>query len=113
MKWPPLALYMKIRNERHGFGLWIPLFILGPLFLAFLLAVLLLILPFVLVALLVALLAVVFEWQTAWLKSVMKQCRWVVYGLKTLPVLVHVLCSLTGTKVDVNTKYHKVFIAIY
>lgn len=113
MRWPPLALYMKFRSEKHGFGLWIPLFIIGPLFMVFLLAVVLVMLPFVLLALLVAGLAVIFEWQTKWWKESLRYARWTVYGLKSLSAIIGLLFSLTGTKVDVETKYNKVFIAVY
>jgi|GEM_PF-518227 len=113
MKWPPMVLYLKIRNQRHGFGLWIPLFLIGPLFTLFLLAGLLVVLPFVLIALLLAALAVVFEWQTVWLKKAWKQIRWAIYGIRGFPALVRVLCNLPGTKVDVDTRDSKVYIAIY
>ncbi|MDD5190935.1 MAG: hypothetical protein PHE50_07835, partial [Dehalococcoidales bacterium] len=79
----------------------------------FLIAVFLVVLPFVLIALFVALLAVVFEWQTEWLRIARKQARWVVYSVKSVPAVFRLLCSMTGTKVDVETKFHKVFIEIY
>jgi uncharacterized metal-binding protein len=113
MKWPPLVLYMRFKDQNHGFGLWIPLFLIGPIFTLFVLAVFLIVLPFVILALLVALLAVVFEWQTEWLRQARKQLRWAVYGVKAVPAFYGVLCSLTGTKVDINTNKNKVYIAIY
>lgn len=113
MKWPPMVLYMKIRNERHGFWLWLPLFIIGPLFTLFLIALFLIVLPFVLVALLIALLAVVFEWQTEWLRVVRKQMRWMWYAIKGVPAFFGVLCSLKGTRIDVNSKNSRVLISIY
>ena len=113
MKWPPMVLYMKIRSQRTNFGLWIPLFILGPLFMIFLIVVFLIVLPFVLLALFVAGLAVVFDWQTQWLKDSLRYGRWVVYVLKGIPAFVQVLCSLPGLKIDVNGKREQVLITFH
>jgi hypothetical protein len=88
---------MKFRfsNGRHRFGLWIPLFLIGPLVLVFLLAIFIILLPF-------ALLALIFTWRWEWL-------NWVVKGI---PAIFHVLCSLSGVRVDVDTTDAKVYIAI-
>ena len=29
MMWPPSILRLRIRNQRHHFGLWLPLFLSG------------------------------------------------------------------------------------
>jgi len=113
MKWPPMVLYMKIVHHNGRFGLWIPLFLLGPLFTLFLLAVLLIILPFVLVALLIAGLAVLFEFQTEWLRETTRYARWAGYAVKGTPALVRVLCSLPGLKIDVTGRREQVYLTFH
>lgn len=63
MKWPPYLLKMRFRNPEHAFGLWLPLFLIWPVILVFLLAVFLILLPF-------AILALLFTWESNWLYSV-------------------------------------------
>jgi hypothetical protein len=113
MKWPPMVLYLKIRSQRTNFGLWLPLFILGPLFTIFLIAVFLIILPFVLVALLIAAFAVIFDWQTQWLKDALRYARWVGYVFRGVPAFVRVLCSLPGLKIDINGKREQVLLTFH
>ncbi len=62
MRWPPYLLKLRFTDERRDFALWLPLFLLWPLVLAFLLAAFLVILPF-------ALLSLVFTLELDWLKS--------------------------------------------
>ena len=113
MKWPPMVLYLKIRSERTNFGLWIPLFLLGPLFMIFLLAIFLIMLPFVILALLVAGLAVILEWQTHWLTETLRYARWVYFGFKSIPTLVRVLFNLPGLKIDVAGRREQVLITFH
>ncbi len=113
MKWPPMVLYLKIRSERTNFGLWIPLFLLGPLFMIFLLAIFLIMLPFVILALLVAGLAFILEWQTRWLTETLRYARWVVYIFKSIPAFTRVLCNLPGLKIDVAGRREQVFITFH
>ena len=96
MKWPPYIMKLRINNGRHNFGLWIPLFLIGPIVLVFLLAIFIILLPF-------ALLALIFTWRWDWL-------RWVVMGI---PAIFRVLCSMPGVRVDVDASEVKVNIAIY
>ena len=81
MMWPPSILRLRIRNQRHNFGLWLPLFLFWPL--ALLLALLLF--PFVLVA------AVVF-WYRGWTKPL----------LLTGPSLFMLFCAVRGLEVDIK-----------
>lgn len=92
MNWPPFLMKLSIND----FWLWIPLFLIGPIVLLFLLAVCLIILPF-------ALLALILTWRWDWMD-------WVVRGV---PAIYNVLCSLKGVKVDINGADAKVFIEIY
>ena len=96
MKWPPYLMKLGIVNEGHRFWLWIPLFLIGPIALVFLLAIFLIILPF-------ALLALIFTWRWDWLE-------WAVMGV---PAIFRVVCNLPGVKVDVDTADAKVYIVIY
>jgi len=113
MKWPPMVLYMKIRNQKTDFGLWIPLFLIGPILMVFLLAVLLVILPFVLVALIIAGLAAVLDWQTQWLKKTVRYARWVGYALKSIPAFIRVLCSVPGLEIDIDGKKETVMLTFH
>jgi len=51
MKWPPYLLKVRFRNPDHAFALWLPLFVIWPIVLLFLLAIFLVLLPFALLAL--------------------------------------------------------------
>jgi hypothetical protein len=96
MRWPPYLLKFGFHNGRHYFGLWIPLFLIGPVVLVCLLAIFIMLLPF-------AFLALVFTWRWDWL-------NWVVMGI---PAIGRVLCSLPGVRVDVDAADTKVNIAVY
>lgn len=96
MKWPPYIMKLRFYNGRHRFGLWLPLFLIGPIVLVFLLAIFIILLPF-------ALLALIFTWRWDWL-------NWVVRGI---PAILQVICNLPGVKVDVDAAEVKVNISIY
>jgi uncharacterized metal-binding protein len=85
MKWPPYGLRLRLHNPRRSLGLWLPLFLLGPIALVFLLA-------FFLIVLVFAILATVFTWQFKWWRPL-------VVGV---PALVRTLWSLRGLSVDVE-----------
>ena len=113
MRWPPLLLHIKFIKRNRGFGLWLPLFLIGPLFTLFLLAIIVIVLPFIVLALLVAALAIVFEWQTQWWKSCIRQARWAGYSLKAFPAFLQLLGTLPGLKIDVQGKKEQILISIY
>jgi hypothetical protein len=96
MKWPPYLLKIKFQNQRHGFALWLPLFLIGPIVLVFLLAIFLVLLPF-------ALLAMLFTWRASWWRPM----------LFSMPALLRLLCYLPGFKVDVAGKDGHVYIAFF
>lgn len=85
MKWPPYLLKMRFQNHDHAFGLWLPLFLIWPIVLVFLLAIFVILLPF-------ALLAVLFTWEPGWLRPM----------LLGVPALLRVFCHLRGLEVDVE-----------
>jgi hypothetical protein len=93
MKWPPYLLKMRFQNPERTFGLWLPLFLLWPVVLVFLLAVFIILLPFVLLAL-------IFTWQSGWLESL----------FMSVPAVFRVLCNLSGMVVDVGGKQEHVYI---
>ena len=97
MKRPPLMLSLKFgrRENNHGFGLWIPLFIAGPIALIILLALFLVALPFMLLSL-------IFTWNPGiWQKLIM--------GVSAFFDTMH---SLPGLKIDVDDGKNVVYIAI-
>jgi hypothetical protein len=94
MKWPPYLLKIRVRNRRHAFVLWLPLFLIWPLVLVFLTAMFLILLPF-------ALLAMLFTWETGYWRPV----------LLSVPLVIRLICSLPGTKVDVDGQAGRVSIA--
>jgi hypothetical protein len=85
MNWPPYLLRIRIRNPRHGFALWLPLFLLWPVVLAILLAAFLVLLPF-------ALLAMLFTWSLHWWRPI----------LRGLPALGRFCCALRGLAIDLE-----------
>jgi hypothetical protein len=96
MKWPPYVMKLRVESPRHAFRLWLPLFLVIPVLLVFLLAVFLILLPF-------AFLALLFTWELGW---------WRPY-LLGIPALYRLLCSLPGLKVDVGSREGSINIAIY
>lgn len=96
MKWPPYLMYLKIQNRRHRFGIWIPLFIIVPIGLIFLLALFLIALPFILLSLVIT-----WRWEY-W--------DWMWSGISGL---FSVLNSLPGLRVVVDDREQKVQIVIY
>lgn len=93
MKWPPFLLKMRFQNREHAFALWLPLFLIGPLLLVFLLAVVLILLPF-------ALIALMFSWETGWLRS----------DILIIPSVLRLLSQLRGLLIDVEGERQRVFI---
>ncbi len=85
MKWPPYLLKMRFRSPEHAFRLWLPLFIIWPVVLAFFLAIFLILLPF-------ALLTLIFTWQSQWIYSL----------LLCVPALYRLVSHLPGFLVDVE-----------
>jgi hypothetical protein len=85
MKWPPYLLKLRFQNNLHSFALWLPLFLIGPIVLVFLLAVFLIILPF-------AVLTILFTWRLGWWQPV----------LLSIPSVFYLLHNLSGLKVDVE-----------
>jgi len=80
MKMAALPMKMAFRNESHSFALWLPLFLLWPLVLVFLLAVFVLMLPF-------ALLGIIFTWDAGWWRPM----------LLWFPAFISLVCHLPGT----------------
>ena len=96
MRWPPYLMQFKIRSPQHGFSIWLPLFIIGPIALIFLLALFLIALPFLLLSLL-------FTWRWYWLE----------YAVIGIPAFFAIMWSLPGLKVDVEDGEQHVVVAIY
>ena len=96
MKLPPYLMQVKIHGQRRAFSIWLPLFLIAPVALLFLVALLLIALPFVLLSLL-------FTWRWYWLG----------YAVIGVPVLLCVLHSLRGLKVDVEDNEQHVVFAFY
>ncbi len=86
MNWlPPSLMKLHFNGSRHGFGLWLPIFLLWPVGLAFLLAAFLIMLPFAIIALL-------FSWDAGWWRPM----------ILGLPAVLRVCCALRGLTVDVD-----------
>jgi ABC-type transport system involved in multi-copper enzyme maturation permease subunit len=98
MKRPPMVLSMKFRSiegEGSRFGIWLPLFIIGPVALLLLLVLLLIVLPFVFLSFL-------FTMNTVWWRRL-----W--YGIPAFFRLMH---SLPGLNLDVENKKNTVYLDI-
>jgi galactitol-specific phosphotransferase system IIC component len=87
---PPLFLRVRFHGKRRGFGLWLPLFLIWPLFLAGAL----LLLPLVLLA---AIILFPFGWSLTVL----------MFG----PLVLRVLCALRGLHVDIRDNKEQVYIS--
>ena len=96
MKWPPYLLKMRFQNHRHAFALWLPLFLIWPVVVAFLLAIFLILLPF-------ALLTALFTWESGRLRSV----------LLGAPAIFRLLGQLPGLVVDVEHSQEHVYIEFF
>ena len=93
MKRPPYLLKLRFRNPEHGFALWLPLFLIWPIVLVFLLAIFVILLPF-------ALLAMIFTWQSDWTHSI----------LMCVPAVYRLFSQLPGLVVDVEGNQGHVYI---
>ncbi|MHB8105322.1 MAG: hypothetical protein ACYDG5_07290 [Dehalococcoidales bacterium] len=91
MNWPPMLVHVKIQNKNHHFGFWVPLFLVGLIPLVFLIALS----PLILLAILIC-------WPSGWGKRIL-------LGLKTV---YEMLCSLRGTKVDIQGRNEVIFVSI-
>ena len=98
---PPLLLRVRIRNERHRFSLWAPLFLIGPLATLLVLLVAVLLLPFIPIAAAIL-------WRRGF-------GRWLILGSVLLlhvgPLLFMLLCSLRGLTVEVSDGPEQVYVA--
>jgi len=99
---PPVLLRMRIRNPERRFSLWVPLFLVGPVVLVFVLVISLLLLPF-------AFIAAAVLWHRG-------PGRWVLLGLfmlvRAAPALVVLMCSLPGVKVEVEDGPEQVYFSV-
>jgi len=89
---PPTIIRLRFKNEHHGFGLWLPLFLVLP----FVLLAAIIIAPIVLIA-------AVILWYTGWGRTI----------LFTGPAIYRCFCALRGLKVDVTQGHERVYISIY
>ena len=96
MRWPPYLMQLKIHSPDYGFSIWLPLFIIGPIALIFLLALFLIALPFLLLSLL-------FTWRWYWLE----------YAVIGIPAFFAMMWSLPGLKVDVEDGEQHVVVSFY
>jgi hypothetical protein len=91
MTYPPLLAHITVRNEHDDFGLWLPLFLVWLLLLAFLLALL----PLIIIA------AVVLWW-----------LGWGAWAWRAIAGFYGTVCALRGLKVDVMNGENKVYISV-
>jgi hypothetical protein len=90
MKRPPMLMHVKIRGERRGFGLWLPIFLLLPLVLA----------VFIIVAPLIVIAIPIF-WPSGWRKR----------ALHIFGAVFEVFNSVRGLKVDIQGNHHCIYIS--
>ena len=87
MSIPPCLMHVRIHNEEHHFGLWLPLFLAWLILAALLLALL----PVFLILLIVAL-----------------SFGWGEFMLLLGPRFYNILCALRGLKVEIDRTNEKV-----
>ncbi len=88
---PPVWMHIKIRGERRGFGLWLPLFLLLPLALV----VLIILSPLILIGVLIL-------WSSG-------RGKWALF---VLPAAFGVFCSMRGLKIDIQSGRESVYISV-
>ena len=88
---PPLWMKIKIKNEEHDFGLWLPLFLLLPLALV----VLIILSPLILIAVLVL-------WPFGWGE----------WALKVLWAAIVACCAIRGLEVNVKNGNQQVYVSV-
>ena len=96
MRWPPYLLKMRFLNHDHDCGLWLPLFLIWPVALVFLLAIFIVLLPF-------ALLELLFTWRSGWFYSL----------LSGIPALFRLLGNLRGLEFDIGGKEGSVHLELF
>ena len=92
MNRPPAWIWIKVKDERGGFRLWLPLFLLLP--------------PVILVAVILSpliLIAAAVLWPSGW-------GRWL---LSVMRAVYDIFCSLRGLKVDVHNRRETVYISTW
>jgi len=89
MTFPPSLMRLRVRTSQHRFGLWLPLFIMWPIFI--LLGIVLF--PFVLIG------AILF-WRRGWARTL----------LLSGPLLLNMFCALRGLEVSVLQRGQRVLI---
>ena len=94
MRWPPYLLKLQVHNREHDFALYLPLFLIWPVVLIFLLAVFLILLPF-------AALALIFTWRWGWLRSLI--LAW--------PLLFRLFGQLPGLEIDAGGRDGQFYIS--
>ncbi len=90
MNRPPMLMHVKIRGERRGFGLWLPLFLLLPLALA----AFIILSPLILISILVF-------WPRGWRKR----------ALHIFGAVFEVFNLMCGLKVDIQGDHHCIYIS--
>lgn len=91
MNWPPMWAYVKIGERGHGFGFWVPLFLIGLILFALFLAFL----PLIVFVILIL-------WPVGWGK-------WMFEMIKTGYTM---MCAVKGTKVDIQGPKENVYIKV-
>lgn len=94
MSWPPYLLKIRLENEDHAFTLWLPLFLIGPVVLIFLLAIFVIILPF-------ALLSIIFTWELGWGRTL----------FLLIPSSYRLFTQLPGLHLDVAGNNGRIYVA--
>jgi hypothetical protein len=91
MTWPPMLMHVRIENEEHDFGIWLPLF----LFFLIILAILLVLSPLIFIAVLVL-------WPSGWGE----------WAMRTLWVAIVAVCSMRGLEVEVQGRNEYVHVSV-
>jgi hypothetical protein len=91
MNRPPILMHVKIQNEEHTVGLWLPLFLL----IIIALAVLIILSPLILIA-------VIVFWPSGWGE----------WALKVLWAAIVSCCSMRGLEVNVQNGDKHVYVSV-
>ena len=104
MKHAPMLMHVRIRRERGGFCLWLPLFLLLPLALVLLIALS----PLILLAIIVLRLSGRGKRALVVTRIALR----LLFSMRLIKAAVDLLCSMPGVRVDITSDSDPVRISI-
>ncbi|MBI2851158.1 MAG: hypothetical protein HYX80_09000 [Chloroflexi bacterium] len=93
MNFPPMVMRLKIKRQRRGVNLWLPLFIIVPITGTVVAALFIVLLPLLLIV-------AIIRWRLNWWRPFL-----------VFPAVLTLLSASRGLEVDINQSQEKIYIA--